>query len=147
MKQLSIGDSLYRHVTMSGIWHYLVVGIHQYEGCQQYVVESQSCSHGWKCKLLIADDGKGVLRFVSHLNDDESDSQHYWHTDKTAFWQHKDEAHRECYRNLLQTTADEVTKADAALKSAQKRLAQVKEALELAESKLVASRAEQEKES
>jgi hypothetical protein len=129
---MNIGDKLYRAVTVSGIWEYVVLGIHTYEGCQQYVVESQTCSHGWKCKLLIADNGKGALCFVSLLNDDPDESQHFWHTDKTTFWPCKYDAHKELYQSIVWKSQDDIRKAKEALDRMEKRHTEIAAALALA---------------
>lgn len=79
MSELKIGDKLHRYVTMSGIWKYEVIGVHEYKSVTQYVIRCESCSHGWKCELLIVKDDYGRYSFVSMLNHQEDDDQRYWH--------------------------------------------------------------------
>lgn len=88
---MEIGTSLYRYVRCGGIFEYKVIGIRVYEDNTQYELESQTCTHGWKCKLLVGG-AADKLRYISMTNDDEENSQHYWHTDDTKFRFKKEEA-------------------------------------------------------
>ncbi len=88
---LKIGDFLYRYVRCGGVFEYKVIGIRIYDDQTLYELESQSCTHGWKCKILVG--GKiDQLRYVCMTNDEEEDTQHYWHTDDTKFRKIKEEA-------------------------------------------------------
>lgn len=144
-KPLEIGDKLYRHVSMAGIWEYTVLGVRQYADNTQYEIRCEACTHGCeKCRLLIADNGKGVYKYVALLNnngsdddDDYSDDQSYWHNCMKYSTFHTDKylAHIECYKNMLYDAKNDVLEAKKALKYKEDALAKLTDALKLAEDK------------
>lgn len=133
---MRIGTQLYRYIPLSGIWEYTVIGIHEYEDRKQFAVRSESCTHGWKCELLIAYDDNGRLKYVSMLNNDEEDDQSYWHVDDETrpryFYSTKAEAHLECYTRLEQKYKDKIQQAKTVLAREEKQYKEIAEALELA---------------
>ena len=134
MSKLKIGDKLYRYVSPSGIWEYVIIGIREYKDSVMYEAEAQASSHGYKCVLLIAEDEKGAYKYVSLLNYDEDDDQSYWHNDKKfcTFWTNKYLAHKECYKSLLADEKAEIHKLENQLKEKKDSVAKLEKALELA---------------
>lgn len=88
---IKINDKFYRYITPVGVFEYIVKGIRSYEGDEQYELECQSCSHGYKCILLAALDDKKQLQYIHTLNDDEEDSQTHWHQESGQFYKTKRE--------------------------------------------------------
>jgi hypothetical protein len=135
MSTLNIGENLYRYVSPLGIFTYTVKGVRAYEDNTQYEVECQTCTHGYKCKLLIAENESGKFKYVSLLNYDDDDDQRYWHNCKeySTFWKTKAEAHIECYMNLRSKLSSEIVDEKKKMAAMEKRYAEINSALELAE--------------
>lgn len=125
MKTLELGSKVYRYVPMSGIHAYIVEGVHTYEGVVQYVVEDQACSHGWKCKLLIAVNDYDKLAFVSMVNEDEEDPQRHWHNDSNYFYLKPSLAHKERMEELKDELRKDVEAQESRLKRTKERQAEV----------------------
>lgn len=83
--KLSTGDSVFKYLGMNGVGNYKVIGKREYPDNIQYEVECQNCTHGYKCQVLITLDDHGQYKYVAMLNDDEDDSQYYWHNTGTFF--------------------------------------------------------------
>lgn len=131
VSKLKIGDKLYRHVVMSGVWEYVVIGLREYKDSTLYEVESQACTHGYKCVLLVAENEKGQFKYVSLVNYDADDDQSYWHNDKqyNTFWRNKGLAHKECYETLLRESKDKIVTVKKQLAYLEEHDAKLTEAL------------------
>ena len=117
-----IGDELYRHVECGGTFRYLVLGIRSYEDSVQLEVECQTCSHGWKCRLLVAQNDYGKIVHVHMLNEDEDDAQKHWHTnDGLHFWPTRDEAREEGLRALIRRADERIRGLDERIAGERKR--------------------------
>jgi O6-methylguanine-DNA--protein-cysteine methyltransferase len=85
--ELKLGDSLYKYSSIN-LLIYTVFGIVQREEGKYYQVRCTSCNHGNKCEVLIKEDDRGKLVYVSMLNEDEEDKQYYWHmTDQNSSYE------------------------------------------------------------
>lgn len=124
---LKIGDELFRYVEMSGIWKFIVKGVRQYESDFQYEIESQSCSHGWKCMLLIGLNDYGKLTYISMLNNDDDDRQEYWHVGKFHFYPTAKEAKVEAHEHYLSEYKDKLRKAKESVSSIEKTIQEIKD--------------------
>lgn len=123
---IKIGDELFRYVEMGGIFRYVVIGVRSYEDSVQLEVECQTCSHGWKCRLLVAQDDYGKIVHVHMLNEDEDDHQRHWHTnDGYHFWLSSQEARAESFKRAISRAKEEVTKSETDLAARKKRLAEL----------------------
>jgi len=132
LRKLKVGDNLYRHVTMSGIWEYEVFGVHQYENSVQYAVRCNTCTHGWKCELLIAENDYSEYAYISMLNNSEHDDQRHWHNGDNKFCITRKEAHRQCYEKMLKKRKEEIRKSEETTTRLKKNLEEIEEALESA---------------
>ncbi len=122
IKNYKVGDELFRHVRGGGTFRYLVQGVRSYEDSTQLEVECQTCTHGWKCRLLIAENDYGKIVHVHMLNEDEDDSQRHWHAnDGLHFWPTKKEARDEGLRMLLKEADESVRKLEDQLAYQRKR--------------------------
>ena len=116
-----IGDELFRYVVMGGIFRFIVPGVRQYEDGNQIEVECQTCSHGWKCRLLLAQTDYGKIDSVHMLNEDEDDRQRHWHSnDGYHFWPTKKEARAQGYQKAIDRKNEEVRQAEDRLKALMK---------------------------
>ncbi len=105
----SIGDELFRHIEGAATFRFTVQGIRKYEDSVQLEVECQTCTHGWKCRLLLAQNDYGKIVSVHMLNEDENDSQKHWHSnDGLHFWPTKVEAREEGLRALIRRADDRI---------------------------------------
>ncbi len=131
-----IGDEIWRHVDGSGTFRYIVDGIRTYPEGAMLEVECQTCSHGWKCRVLLAKNDDGRIHAVHMLNDDEDGEQRIWHTNEGLhFWPTKAEARDEGLRMLVRRQRERVTSLDNQLDAARKRLASLEAAIGSEESK------------
>lgn len=131
IEDYKIGDSLYRHVECGGQFHYIVDGIRTSESGVMLEVECQTCSHGWKCRLLVARNDYGKLHAVHMLNNDEDeDDQRHWHgNDGFHFWPDKSKAREEGLRAILARSRERVSRLRDQLAGEQKRLAEIEAAI------------------
>lgn len=126
--EYSLGDELFRYIVGGGVFLYIVDGRREYDGRVQLEVECQNCSHGWKCRLLLAQDDYGRIIEVHMLNDDEEHSQRHWHGNEGLhFWPTSEEAKQEQVRRLVKQAEETVQKAKANLAAAELRLAEFKD--------------------
>lgn len=130
-----LGDKLYRYVRGGGMFSYLVTGIRIYDATSvQLEVESQSCSHGWKCSLLIGQNDYGKIFHIHMLNDDDCDSQRHWHTnDGLHFWPTEKEALNELHKILISEGEKEIRNLEERLVQERKRLDELRALLERGE--------------
>lgn len=131
-----IGDEMYRYVEVGGIFKYLVFGIRNYDGEVQLEVESQSCSHGYKCKILVAQNDYKKLFSVHMLNNDEDDDQRHWNShDHFHFWPTVNEAKIEALKHHIAEQTKSVSEVKSAYEYRQKCLKDLTDAFELIEPK------------
>lgn len=122
-----IGDALYRYVEMGGVFKYLVTGVRLYEGETQLEVECQTCSHGYKCRLLLAHDDHQRIVHVHLLSDDEDSSQSAWHTNGGFYFvPTPEEAKKQGIEKLIAWNEGRVRDAEASLKAAKNRLQELR---------------------
>lgn len=114
--ELKIGDSMFRYISMSGIHKFTVIGVHQYETVCQYVVRDENCNHGWKCEMLITKDSKGKYRYSSMVNDNDDDSQEYWHNDASFFYTTLDGCKSDHYKLLIREKKADIEKFQGIVK-------------------------------
>ena len=116
-----LGDELFRHVSGGGVFRYLVQCVRTYEDGPQLEVECETCSHGWKCRLLLAQNDYGKIVHVHMLNEDEDEPQRHWHGNEGLhFWPTKGEAREEGLQQIIKRTNDEIRKKEDDLKAAKK---------------------------
>ena len=128
-----IGDEMYRHVTGGGNFCYVVTGVRTTEDSVQLEVECQTCSHGWKCRLLLAQNDYGKIVHVHMLNEDEDDSQKHWHSNEGLhFWPTANEAREEVLRAMVRRADESIRKLEDALASERKRRAELAAAVGVA---------------
>ena len=131
IKDCVIGTELFRYVDGAGVFRYIVDGIRSYGDSQQIEVECKTCSHGWQCRLLLAEDDKGRIFVVHMLNNDEDDNQSYWHTNDGFFFvKTSEEAKKQKIEKMVREAKESVVKCKEALKAAEDRLAQYNGLLE-----------------
>lgn len=121
---LKLDQEVYRYVQCSGIHTFKVISINETKYGTQYIVEDQKCNHGWKCQLLIQYCDKD-LKFVKMVNDDEDDSQLYWHQngDKEYYFKTNiQEAYIDIFISNINYRKAAVAKAEAHLKALNKGL-------------------------
>lgn len=137
ISEYAVGDSMFRYVAMGGVFEFKVIGVRRYGDQKetqstQLEVESQSCNHGWKCQLLVAQDDYGRLVSIGMLNEDESEPQKYWHTqDEYHFYPRKVEAQQERLTLAVKNQQDRAKEAQRYLNKEQEKLREMKEMLEL----------------
>lgn len=61
IKDYKIGDELFRYVEAAGIFRYVVIGRRERQEEVQLEVECKTCSHGWQCQLLLAQNDYGKV--------------------------------------------------------------------------------------
>ena len=128
IEPLNIGDSLYRYVVMGGMFHYIVIGKREYPDDVQYEVECQTCSHGYKCIVLIAYDDHGRLKTVRTLNDGDGDRQYMWHiNDESCFHYRrtKAEAGQDYFDQRIKDADEEIKKAQRTIERMEKAKAEL----------------------
>lgn len=130
---MKIGTELYRWITAAGLFQYKVVGTRQYADDIQYEVECQTCSHGWKCLLLIAEDDYKKLQYVKMLNDDEDDSQRHFHTHSGEFFLSKSDALIGYYKKTLIWYKDEINKFKSQIKSYEEKEKEIQNLISIQE--------------
>lgn len=129
--EYAIGDEMWRHVEGGGTFRYIVQGIRQYEGEVQLEVECQTCSHGWKCRVLLARDDLNRIVSVHLLKDDEEDSQHYWHSnDGLQFWPTREQAREEGLRRIVRRVKERIREQEERLMRERKYLQDLEAAIE-----------------
>ena len=117
MNILKIGDKLYRYVEVGGIFTYTIIGLRISEFETAYEARCETCTHGWKCEMVIGNsDDKLVYRYM--INDDEDNRQNYWHNDKTQFHQDVNLAKIDAYNNQNKYWSEKINKLEEALKIA-----------------------------
>lgn len=104
---------------MAGLFSYKVIGVREYKEERQYEVECQTCSHGWKCVLLIAEDDDKKLRYIRMVdeNEDHISSQKHFHTHCGEFHLNKSDALIWRYKETLKWYMTEIDKFKANAKS------------------------------
>ena len=131
LNELIVGLSLYKHIPMHGIFHYVVIGIREYADNTQYELECETCTHGEKCRILVG--GKsGRLAFIQVLNDEENE-HYYWHSDSTPFYFKKEHAdlHRvNAHLSSARTAVQEAEKMLEGRKNHEAKLLDMKVLLE-----------------
>lgn len=131
IEDCQIGTILYRYVDGAGVFKYVVDGVREYADGKQVEVECKTCSHGWQCRLLLAEDDYGRIVHVHMLNNDEEEDQKYWHTNDGFFFvSSPEEAKQQKVQKMIKTAEDNVRKAAEALQSAKDRLNEYKGLLE-----------------
>lgn len=126
-----IGDELWRHVPGGGTFRYVVDGIRSYNDEVQLEVECQTCSHGWKCRLLISRNDYGKIHAVHMLNEDDDDPQRHWHGNEGLhFWPTKQQAREEGLRQILCEAKERAGKLRDQLKFANARVKELEAAIE-----------------
>lgn len=130
IRDYTIGDSMWRHVEGGGTFHFTVLGVRRYEDSVQLEVECQTCSHGWKCRLLVAQNDYGKIVSVHMLNEDEDDRQRHWHTnDGLHFWPTKEQAREEGLRQIVIRVKERIGLSEAKLTAERKYLTDLEAAI------------------
>ena len=125
---LNLGDKLHRYVPLVGYFEYTVIGIRQNERGVQYEVRCDSCSHGWKCELLIAVNDYKKLAYVCMLNNDDEDDQKCFHNDLDYhFFPTLSAAKKDRKSKIIIDQKKRVEDAKAALKRAEDNLRTLEE--------------------
>lgn len=76
--KLKLGDVLYKYATTK-LLNYTVFGlVHREEGIY-YQIRCNDCLTHDKCEVLIKENDRGNLVYVSMLNENYQDKQFYWH--------------------------------------------------------------------
>lgn len=135
--KLQIGDNLFHYVPFNGVLKYTVTGIRNYEDTAHYELECESCSHGYKCKVLVAEDndwGKDRFKYIEMLNDGEREyfifhnDGYYYPTNTEALlektrevWQEKKNRKKDLEHRLEKATID-LEETEAYFKSLEKEL-------------------------
>lgn len=120
---INIGDTLYR-VAAPALLVYKVIGIRLYETGDMYELECQSCTHGFKCKVLAAFDDYKYLKPVHMLNDDEDEPQRHWHSCDSggSFFLDKNDALRERYALCIRDAKEDLQRFEDLVKDKRKNL-------------------------
>lgn len=132
---MKIGTELYRWVSRAGLFHYKVVGKREYADDVQYEVECQTCSHGWKCHLLVATDDDKRVQYVKMINDDEEciREQKHFHTHSGEFHLNKSDALTEYYKTTLKWYKTEIDKFKASVKSYEEKEKEIQNLIKIQE--------------
>lgn len=112
---IKLKDEFYRYITPIGTFTYVVKGIRQYEGDEQYELECQNCSHGRKCLLLCALDDRDKLQYIRTLNDGDDDQSHF-HTGAGEFFPTQTAALVQKGKEILKYTDEKILEAKKNLK-------------------------------
>jgi len=126
IKDYKLGDEMFRYVVMGGVFRYIVEGIRTHiDGDVQLEVECQTCSHGWKCMLLVAQDDYGKIVHVHMLNEDEDNPQRHWHSnDGLCFWPTSELAKLDQLKRMKREAEEAVSRAKDELRRAEQKLKQ-----------------------
>lgn len=135
MEKLKIGDGLFR-VASPLLLQYVCTGIRQYATGDLYEVECQSCSHGYKCQVLIGNDDYGRLTAIHMLNNNEENDQRCWHGNDTTFFTSKDAALLDRANGHIRRAREGVEAAEKGLEARKAELQRLIEAAELHQSAL-----------
>lgn len=115
-------DELYRHVEGGGTFRFLVDGIRTFVDGVQLEVECQTCSHGWKCRLLLAENDYGRIVSVHMLNEDEGDIQRHWHSNEGLhFWPTHMQARDEALAMYISRADERIKELEVRLKTERNR--------------------------
>lgn len=125
--EIKIGDELFRYVDGGGVFRYIVTGRREYADGVQLEVECKTCSHGWQCQLLIAENDYGRIIAVHMLNNTEEDDQRYWHTNEGHYFVSTvEEAKAGKVEKLIRDAVQRVADARNVLKAAEQRLSDLR---------------------
>jgi len=129
--EYKVGDELFRYVTCAGVFRYVVTGRRERAEEIQLEVECKTCSHGWQCQLLLAQDDYSRIVAVHMLNNDDDDDQRVWHGNEGLhFWPTPTEAKNEQLRKLVSEARDRISKTEDLLKTQRARLDELKGLIE-----------------
>jgi len=133
INNLKIGDELFKYVEFGGIFRYIVIGVRNYEDGNQLEVECKNCTHGWMCRVLVAQNDHGNLIAVHMLNDEENESQKHWQSQCNGlhFWRTVNEAKKERLLQIKINAVESVKKSKDNLLVAENRLKEINEAIDL----------------
>jgi len=125
--KFKIGDELFRYIEGGGVFRYVVTGRREYPEGAQLEVECKTCSHGWQCQLLIAENDYGKIVAVHMLNNDEEDDQRHWHSNEGHYFVSTiEEAKAGKVAKLIRDAEQRVVDARGALKVAEQRLTELR---------------------
>jgi hypothetical protein len=134
INSLAINDKLYRNVPMAGIFTYTVIEVRTRAGeDNQLVVRCESCSHGYKCELLLCANSYKRIICASLLNDDDACSQAHWHTqsdDDGFFVTSMHQAKVDKATRLIREADESVRKAEEVLARQKTRRNEIKDIID-----------------
>ena len=129
--EYKIGDEIFRYVTVMGVFRWLVIGRRERENEVQLELECQTCNHGWKCKVLVAQNDYKKIVSVNMLNEDDEDSQRHFHgQEECTFWPTSAEAKNEHLKNLIRKAEKELSDARELVGHREKRLSELRGLIE-----------------
>jgi septin family protein len=113
---MKIGTELFKWQSFQ-MSMYILTGIIKREKITMYELECQSCTHGYKCKILVEKvKGKDYFKFVTMLNEEEDDGQELWHKTnhkkEEMFYLEKDDALIAVYENHINEQKQELKKVE-----------------------------------
>lgn len=118
MREIKIGDFLYKYLSFNGVAKYEIKAIITRENNSiQYELLCLACKHGYNCRLIVVQDLKyDYCRFVSMIACGEEDEyenskkHEMWHRDENMFYYTENEALLNMYENIYEKHKEQVEK-------------------------------------
>lgn len=124
----NIGDKLYKNGFMCYL-EYEIIGIREYKDNITYEAKCLSCTHGYKCKVLLCQTG-GKLEFAGMI-DPYDDGQHYSHNMEGYYYKTLEGAKKARLQTLVSEKKKLIEDFQKRLKEEEKRLFELQDALSL----------------
>ena len=129
--RLNIGDTLYKYVSLRGIFKYIVIGIRSYKEYTEYEIQCKECKDHEDCELVVIQvDNQNKFQYVSMINNNKDDEkeQYYWHTTfnelRTEFYYLTEQ---EC---RIESIKSSISRQEKIVEENEKRLKESKEVLD-----------------
>lgn len=126
--KLQIGDKIYKNGFMCYL-EYRIDGIRVYKDNIVYEATCLSCTHGYKCKVLLCETN-GKLEFSGMVDHDE-DGQHYSHNMEGYYYKTLEGAKKARLQTLVSEKKKLIEDFQKRLKEEEKRLFELQDALSL----------------
>lgn len=124
--KLEIGEKVFKNGFMCYL-EYRIDGIRVYKDNTVYEATCLSCTHGYKCKVLICETN-GKLEFAGMVDHDEDDGQHYTHNMEGYYYKTLEGAKKARLNTLVYEKEKRIEQLKKDLASEEKRLFELKDA-------------------
>lgn len=128
--KLEIGDKVYKNGFMCYL-EYEIKGIRVYKDSTIYEATCLSCTHGYKCQVLLCSSSNGKFLEFAGMMDEDEDGQHYSHNMEGHYYKTLEGAKKARLQTLVYEKGQRVEQLKKDLSTEEKRLFELKDALSL----------------